>query len=293
LVQGRRQYRRSYVHWQDLVADADVDLVDICCPTPLHKPIVLTALEAGKHVLCEKPMALNVEDCDEMLAAAEQARGEFMIAQCIRFWPEYVYLSTIFRESSYGELKALHLRRHAETPGYSLSNWVLDPELSGGAILDFHVHDVDYALHLLGKPDAVTAQGYAGANGSVDRVHSTWHYKPDRVVQLEGYWDMHTGFGFNMGFTAVFERAAVVWDMRTGVPLTVYRRGQEPETPEMPPGGDGYFGEIDYFLGCIERRNRPTLCTPKESRDAVAIALAEKESILTHRRVTIKQRYSY
>ena len=68
------------------------------------------------------------------------------------------------------------------------------------------------------------------------------------------------------------------------MPLTVYRRGQEPETPEMPPGGDGYFGEIDYFLGCIENGTRPTLCTPNQSRDAVAIALAEKESILTHRR---------
>ena len=280
---------KPYVRWQDLVADPDVDLVDICCPTPLHKEIVLAAFQAGKHVLCEKPMALTVEDCDAMLAAAERVSGEFMIAQCVRFWPEYVYLSTLFKESRFGALKALHLRRHAETPSYSLNHWIIDPELSGGAIMDFHIHDVDYALHLLGKPSAVTAQGCAGANGSVDRVHAAWHYASEPVVQLEGYWDMHTGFGFNMGFTAVFEQAAVVWDMRTGVPLTVYRKGQEPETPEMPPIGDGYFGEIDYFLGCIERQSRPTLCTPKESRDAVAIALAEKESILTHQRVTLPE----
>lgn len=278
---------KPYVNWQDLVADPDVDLVDICCPTPLHKDIVLAALQAGKHVLCEKPMALSVEDCNEMLAAAKQARGQFMIAQCVRFWPEYVYLSTIFKKSHFGALKALHLRRHAETPNYSLGNWILDPKLSGGAIMDFHIHDVDYALHLLGRPAAVTAQGTTGTNGSIDRVHSTWHYEPVRVVQIEGYWDMQTGFGFNMGFTAVFEQAAIVWDMRTGVPLTAYRNGQEPETPEMPVGGDGYFGEIDYFLSCIEHRNAPTLCTPKESRDAVAIALAEKKSILTHQQVFI------
>jgi len=276
-----------YVNWQDLVTDPNVDLVDICCPTPLHKEIVLATFQAGKHVLCEKPMALTVAECDEMLAAAERASGQFMIAQCVRFWPEYVYLRTVFTESRFGALKALHLRRHAETPSYSLSHWIVDPKLSGGAIMDFHIHDVDYVLHLLGKPDAVSAQGSLGSNGSIDRVHSAWHYDSACVVQIEGYWDMQSGFGFNMGFTVVFEQASIVWDMRTGVPLTVYRHGQEPETPELPPIGDGYFGEIDYFLGCIERGSRPTICTPRESRDAVAIALAEKESVLTHQQVTI------
>lgn len=278
-----------YVNWQDLIADPNVDLVDICCPTPLHKDIVLASFAAGKHVLCEKPMALTVAECDEMLAAAEQASGQFMIAQCIRFWPEYVYLRDVYTDARFGALKALHLRRHCETPSYSLSHWIVNPELSGGAIMDFHIHDVDYALHLLGKPDAVSAQGSKGSNGSIDRVHSAWHYDSPCVVQIEGYWDMHSGFGFNMGFTAVFEWASIVWDMRTGVPLTIYRKDHEPETPELPPIGDGYFGEIDYFLRCIERNEKPTICTPKESRDAVAIALAEKKSVLTNQRVSISR----
>lgn len=278
---------KPYNEWADLLADPDVQMVDICAPTFLHKEIVLAALAAGKHVLSEKPMALSVADCDEMIAAAAKAPGQFMIAQCIRWWPEYVYLKGLFDSREFGELKSLHLRRQAEAPSYSLNNWILNPELSGGAVLDLHVHDVDYALYLLGKPTFVMAQGYKSPTGSVDRIHAQWRYDSDRVVQLEGYWDMPTGFGFNMGFTAVFEKAAVVWDMNTNKPLTLLRPEVDPVEPEMPAGGDGYFGEIEYFLSCAERNEAPTISTPQQSRDAVLLALAEKQSALTHEPVRI------
>lgn len=277
---------RTYAEWQDLVADREVDLVDICAPTYLHKEMSLAALRAGKHVLCEKPMALTVEDCDEMLAAAAKAQGKFMIAQCVRFWPECVYLKQVVADGRYGELRALHLRRQASTPHYSWNEWILDPALSGGAILDLHVHDTDFALYLLGKPRAVHAQSYQRTGGGYDRVHALWDYGPEKVVQLEGFWDLPPGFNFNMGFTAVFEKAAILFDLNTGKPLTVYPLEGQPHQPSMPVD-DGYMAEIKYFLGCIERDEAPTTSTPRESRDAVAIALAEKESARTGRPVTI------
>lgn len=278
---------KPYTDWQDLLADPNVDLIDICVPTTAHAEISIAALKAGKHVLCEKPMALSVEDCDLMLAAARTAKGKFMIAQCIRFWPEYVYLKSVLDQRKYGALKALLLRRQAEAPAYSLNSWALKPELSGGAVLDLHVHDVDFALYLLGKPKAVTAQGYATPQGSVDRIHALWHYGQGLVVDLEGCWDLPTGFGFNMGFTAIFEQAAIIWDLASGKPVTVFRPGCTPETPDIPAGGDGYFGEIDYFVGCVERGQNPKTSTPQESRDAVALALAERKSALTGERVAV------
>jgi predicted dehydrogenase len=277
---------RPYTRWQDLVADTSVDMIDVCVPTFVHREIALAGLEAGKHVLCEKPMALTVQECDTMLAAARRARGKFMIAQCVRFGPEYVYLQRVHAEQRFGSLRALHLRRQASTPDYCLDNWVLDPALSGGAILDLHVHDVDYALWLLGKPRSVCAQGYESASGGVGRVHATWHYDTGQVVQLEGFWDVPPGLPFNMGFTAIFEEAALVWDLNTGRPLTLYRAGCAPAVPELPTQ-DAYFAEIDYFLGCIERGQDPKISTPQESRDAVAIAIAEKQSVLTGKPVTI------
>ena len=99
---------------------------------------------------------------------------------------------------------------------------------------------------------------------------------------------MPSGFGFNMGFTAVFERATILWDLVSGKPLTVYRSDQKPETWMPPVSEDGYYGEIDYFLGCIERNEKPCISTPEESRDAVALALAEKESAGEDRRILIQ-----
>lgn len=278
---------RPYVNWQDLVAAADVDMIDICAPTFLHHEITVAALEAGKHVLCEKPMALSVQQCDEMIAAAKASAGrKLMVAQCIRFWPEYVYLKRQMDNGEFGPLRALHLRRGTSIPTYSLNHWICNPELSGGAVLDLHVHDVDYALYLLGKPRSVTASGYLRTGGGMDRVHALWHYRPDFVVTIEAFWDLHPGFTFNMGFTAVFEHASLVWDSKAGTPLTVYRRDQEPMTPSLPQE-EAYYAEIDHFLSCIEKGTDPTISTPQQSRDAVAIALAEKHSAQTGQAVRI------
>jgi predicted dehydrogenase len=279
---------RPVADWKQLIADPAVQMVDICVPTCLHAEMAVAALKAGKHVLCEKPMALTVEQCDEVLKVAAGAPGKFMIAQCIRFWPECVFVKQCIDDRRFGALKALNLRRQASTPGYSLNNWLLDPSLSGGAILDLHVHDVDYVLFMLGKPQAVTAQAAtrAGNDQAYDRVHSLWHYPGGPVVQVEGYWDMPDGFGFNMGITALFEKAAVVWDLCTGKPMTIFRNGQEPQVPEVGPN-DGYFNEIEYFLGCIARNQAPAVSTPRESRDAVMIALSEKQSAISGKTVPI------
>lgn len=279
---------RPYTDWKDIVADPEVDLIDLCAPTFLHRDIVVAALGAGKHVLCEKPMALSVEQCDDMIAAAKKSKGRFMVAQCIRFWPEYVYLKNAVDDGRFGKLRSLELRRQAGTPDYSLNNWIINPELSGGAILDLHVHDVDFALHLFGKPAFVVAQGYQRPGGGVDRVHSQWFYPgSERVTQLTGAWDMPPGFKFNMGFTAVFDNAALIFDLNPDVPLTLIRSKQDPEKVELP-AKDGYFGEIEHLLDCIEQGRNPTISTPQESRDAVAIALAEKKSILSGKPVEIR-----
>lgn len=276
-----------YAEWKQLLADPKVQMLDICAPTHLHAEMSIAALQAGKHVLCEKPMSLSVEQCDAMLAAAAKSQVKFMIAQCIRFWPECVFIKQAIQDGRFGKLKAVNLRRQASTPDYSLDNWIQDPKLSGGAILDLHVHDADYLVFLLGKPAAVTAQASTRpGTESIDRVHSLWHYPGGPVVYVEGFWDMPEGFGFNMGMSVLFEKAAVVWDLCTGKPMTVFRNGQAPETPELGPN-DGYFSEIAYFLDCVAAGRSPTTSTPRESRDAVMIALAEKQSALAGKTMPI------
>lgn len=280
---------RTFENWKDVVRDDEIDMVDIALPTPLHAEVTIAALKAGKHVLCEKPMALTVRECDRMIAAAEKSGRRFMIAQCVRFWPQYVWLKQACAERRYGELTALSLRRQAGMPTYSYQHWILDAAQSGGAILDLHVHDVDYALYLLGKPKSIMSQGCYRDN-SLDRVQSFWQYDRPVTVFLEAFWDMPPGFGFNMGFTALFEKGGVTWDSASGVPLTVITDRGTTETPTMTPSelDAAYYAEIEHFVTCIETGRTPSVSTPQESRDAVAIAHAERKSIETGRRVAIQ-----
>ncbi len=277
-------HARPVADWREVVADPEVDMVDLCVPTDLHAGMAVAALEAGKHVLCEKPMALTVAECDRMLEAAGRCRGLLMIAQCIRFWPEYVFLREALRDGRYGAPRALQFRRQASVPTYSHGQWLQNPARSGGAILDLHVHDVDYAIGLLGRPRSLVARACARPNGSFDRVHALWDCPSVPVVQLEGFWDMPEGFGFSCGFTAVFERAALTWDLASGKPLTVLQDGRPPEAPALL-ATDGYYNEIAYFLDCVAAGRAPAVSTPRESRDAVAVALAEKEAAATGRAV--------
>lgn len=277
---------KAFADYREVLSDPGIDLVDICLPTYLHAEVAIAALKAGKHVLCEKPMALTVEQCDRMIEAAAAARGQFMIAQCVRFWPEYQYLKQAVDDQRFGPLKSLHLRRQSVFPLYAMDNWLMDEKISGGMVLDMHVHDTDYAEYLLGKPEAVQAVGIDTPGRGVDHIYSLWHYPSGIPVLLEGYWDMPPGHGFNMGFSVLFEQAGVIWDCASGKPLTVYLPNGSTDTPEMPPD-DGYLNEIAYFLDCIEQGRRPRVSTPQQSREAVALALAEAESVRTGRPVKL------
>ena len=75
--------------YRAMIEDPELDAIDICLPTGLHAPLTIAALDAGKHVICEKPMALTVEDCGRMLEAKNRNKGVLMVAHVLRFWPAY------------------------------------------------------------------------------------------------------------------------------------------------------------------------------------------------------------
>ncbi len=163
----------------------DIEVVDVCLPTDLHAEVAVAALEAGKHVLCEKPMALTVEDCDRMIAAAKASGRFLMVAHCIRFWPEYVALKEMVDSGKYGKVTSALFRRLSGLPKWS--PWFPEPALSGGAILDLHIHDVDYIQHLLGMPKRVVAGGVEDEHG-IGQVMTRYCYDGGEAVYAEGGW---------------------------------------------------------------------------------------------------------
>ncbi len=266
-----------YAEAGQLIAEADVDVVDICLPTYLHAQYAIAALEAGLHVLCEKPMALSVADCDRMIAAARAADRRLMIAQCLRFWPEYLYLQRLIVDQPLGTLLSLNMSRIGGRPGWSPDNWFLDPKRSGGALLDLHIHDVDYVNAVLGVPDRLYATGRAMAEpASYDVIHACFNYDGGPQIHMHAGWST-AQVPFQASFDAWFQRGFVRY---VGGELTVFDNLDKVEShlAEIEPG-DGYRNEIAYLLDCVESGRQPTRCMPESTRDSIALIEREIESI--------------
>jgi predicted dehydrogenase len=218
-------------------------------------------------------MALNVEDADRMIAAAARADRRLMIAQCIRFWPEYVYLREQIERGAFGNLLSLNMWRMGGRPGWSPDNWFLDPELSGGAILDLHIHDVDYVSAVLGVPDGVYATGRQSAAARThDVLHAIFTYADGPQVHMHAGWSA-AQIPFEAGFEAWFDRAFVRYDAGK---LQVFNDPDEVQVVDADyTPGDGYLNEIAYFLDCVEQDVPPAACTPSSTRDS--LALIERE----------------
>jgi len=275
---------RVYTDYRELLRDPEVEAVDICLPTDLHPEVAIAALEAGKHVLCEKPMALTVAECDRMIAAANASGRILMIAHCIRFWPEYIVLKELVDGGQYGKVTYANFRRLSPLPDWSDGNWMLDPGRSGGGILDLHIHDADFVAYLLGMPRKVFCAGLRDEHG-ISQMIAEYIYDEPRLILAEGGNCYPKGFPFRMTFLVHLEGATVEWD-GARAPLTVYPEGSEPYTPQLP-AGTGYSREIAYFLDCIERNVQPTLVSAFDARETIRLIAAEVESLQTGKPVDL------
>ena len=266
---------RSFTDYRELLA-MDLDIVDICVPTPIHPEIAIAALKSGKSVLCEKPLALSEAIGRSVLDAASSGPGHFMPAMCIRFWPEWAWLKKVVSEKTYGELLSVSLTRLASLPP---TPWYARGEESGGAILDVHVHDTDFICWLLGVPKSVCSQGYSKVSGNIDHVITEYKYDGVRMVTAEGGWCMQDGFGFRMRYLANFENATVDYDLARSDVLVVHQNGKS--MPVTCDKSDGWTEEIRYFVNCVESGRKPAVVTAGDAVSALRVIAAERRSIAT------------
>jgi predicted dehydrogenase len=266
---------RGTTDWRELITFNDVDVIDICLPTPAHVEIATAALATGKHVLCEKPLARSSSDARKIAAAAAAAKGFFMPAMCMRFWAEWEWLKRAVAEGHYGKVRSATFRRMSTTP----KGWFRDVKLSGGAMLDLHVHDVDFVYHLFGKPHGVYSRGYSKDTGGIDHVITQYLYDGQPLITTEGAWGMAEGYGFRMQFTVNFERATVEYELGREKPLMLYADGKA--EPVETPTHNGYLGELSYFLECVKTNTKPERVTADDAVVGLQIIEAEQKSAET------------
>jgi predicted dehydrogenase len=271
---------KGYRLLADMLADPEIHMVDICAPTHAHVDIAVAALNCGKHVLCEKPLARTGAEAMKIVEAAKGAKGFFMPAMCIRFWPEWAWLKKAIDSGNFGKVLAARFRRVCEPPGWGRENY-FDGKRSGGALFDLHIHDTDFVQFCFGRPRGVYSTGYTKFSGAIDHVTTQYQVASGAMVSAEGSWAMAKGFGFNMAYTVNFERATVDYDLARGAEaLRIAEEGQEPRTMKCE-GGDGYAEELAYFSSCIRNGTPPGIVTAADGLSAVEICEAEEESIKT------------
>ena len=278
---------KAYRELDALLADPDVDAVDICTPTKTHIPMALAALAAGKHVLVEKPLARHAADAAALMDAAAKSSKIIMPAMCMRFWPGWAWLKEAVDDGRFGRVLSARFRRVAQAPGWGRTHFLSGSE-SGGALLDLHIHDVDFIQYLFGRPAATYARGHTMVSGATDHVLAMYEFPDGKVVSAEGSWAMAPGFGFDMAYTINFERATVDFaSTRTPDALRLIQDGQAAKVEPGP--GDGYIGELRYFTDCIAKGIQPSIVTLADGISALEICAAEEESIKTGRLVGINR----
>jgi predicted dehydrogenase len=261
-----------------MLVDPEVELVDLCVPTALHPAQAIAALEAGKHVLCEKPLALSLGKARRIVEATESARGFFMPAMCMRFWPGWSELKEVVKKKPYGKVQVASFRRLSPPPGWSKAIYN-NASLSGGALLDLHIHDTDFVQFLFGRPKSVYSTGVVSKGNSIDHVVTQYHFPGGPAVYAEGTW-LLTG-NFNMSYTVICERATLDYDLGRGAEALLVTEAGKKQRAVKCAGVDGYDGEIRCMLEAIRTGKAPKVVTARDGLSAVEICEAEAKSVRT------------
>jgi predicted dehydrogenase len=283
-----------YSDFAALLADPRVDLVDLCVPNDSHAPMAIQALEAGKHVLVEKPIALSTADADAMLAAAGTAGKRLMVGHVLPFFPEFAFALDAVQSGRFGALRAAHLYRVISQPDWS--SGIADPARSGGPAIDLHIHDTHFIALIAGTPRAVHSRGIT-EDGAVVHLHTHYLYDtPNLAISCVSGALSQAGRPFAHGFELYLDRATLAFEFanlggepHVAMPLTVILPDGKVDRPEMGSGDpiDSFAAELTVAAEAVASGREAARLGGNLARHALRLCLAEVESVKTRRAVEL------
>ena len=259
------------------------DAVSVCTPTDTHRELSEKALGAGCHVLCEKPMALSIEDCDAMISAAERAGKLLCVGQVVRFFPEYANAKKLVDAGAVGNPAAVRTRRGGGFPGWS--DWYSDPARTGGILFDLGVHEFDWLLWCLGPIVRVYAKSLTPRSlERCDLALVTLRHASGCVSHVEATWADPKGGGTR--FEIAGDAGLLVHDARSIPALSIRTDAGAQNLSPLAPDDDPFYRQCLAFARAI-RGEVPLAVTGEDGRAAIAVAQAAAESVRTGRAVAL------
>ena len=289
---GLAQTYRTHVYADYAALLDDVDVIDICTPTHLHYEMVLQAAAAGKHIICEKPLARTVAQAQEMIRVCHAAGAKLFVAHVVRFFPEYALAKAQIDQGKIGRPGVVRLTRASYRPKKPSGNWFLDFEKSGGMMLDLMIHDFDYARWICGKvesvfaknvtstqPEAVTEYGIAilkHTNGALSHVVGGWAYPPPT---------------FRTAFEIAGDHGLIEWSSDSNAPINLLLRKDSADAPDVglpgsPVAESPYTTQIKEFYEAL-KGDRAARVSAADGLASVQIALAAIESAQTGKPIAL------
>jgi predicted dehydrogenase len=268
---------------KELLAKTEVDILDICLPTSSHEEFVLLGAANKKHVICEKPFSLTSESCKRMTKACADAGVKLMVAQVLRWFPEYAKIKELIPKL--GSLHAVYCSRLCQHPTWT--TWHRDPGISGGGLFDLHLHDIDFLYSVFGPVDHVYAAGWKSPTGCWNHVLSTLVFKNGVKAAAEGSCEMTGDFPFTASFRVTGDEGTLDYKLTAGFNienlgaasnvLTWMQKGKKPATVPVK-ALDGFQAELEAFTAAVED-NKPVPISPEESIYGIKIIEALKRSL--------------
>lgn len=246
---------KHYTDYDEMLANEEFDIIDICLPTYLHADYAIKAMEKGINVITEKPISLKEEDVERVYSTAEKNNVKFMVAQVLRFWPEYELLKEIYDTKKYGKLLSGTMTRLGCYPKWSWDGWMMDEKRSGLTPFDLHIHDLDFMVYAFGMPEV--AYQYRSKRPEQDFISISYNFG-DFSINSEASW-YATCYPFTAEFRFQFEEALVA---NENGKMVIYLKDDkkidlsqeaEGDTGSINlPKSDAYANEIKYFANCVE-----------------------------------------
>jgi len=278
---------RKYNNLDDILADKDIDMLDICLPTHMHPEASIAGLNAGKHVLVEKPIALDLDAANEMVAAAEKTGRYLMVGHVLPFFPEFAYVRKAAESGEYGKLVGGHLKRIITDPTWSED--IADYSKTGGPGIDLHIHDTHFIQLIGGMPDSVYSRGMLIEDRYVKYLSTQYIYDDKEVCLTAASGAIsQPGRAFAHGYEIYLEKATILFESATlgnegvtSMPVTLLTSDGEVYNPDMGAGDpvDSFTAEIQYAVDSIRNNKTPTALSGEGARDALLLCYKEAESV--------------
>jgi len=280
---------RKYDQIEAVIADAEVDMVDICLPVHLHKAVSIAALKAGKHVLVEKPISVNLDDANEMIRIGNATGRHLMVAHVLPFFSEFAYVKKAVESTDYGQFLGGHFKRITSKSKKMCDS--ADIERNGGPGIDLHIHDTHFVQLICGMPDAVFSQGQVAAGNLLESVTTQYIYKYKNLsISCSSGAMSQQGRPFSHGFEIYMEKATLLHEFSTlggkavtVMPLTLLTDEGEAHEVDLGEGGpiDAFTNEIQYAIDAINGEHEPSVLSAVGARDALSLCYKEAESVQT------------